>query len=540
MKFRWAFAFLACIDMSAAQSFPDSSNLPLVIIDTGGRAIPDDPKIVASMKIIDHGPGKLNRPADVEAAYDGPIGIEIGGAYSSTFLQKPYEIETRDASGGNRNVSLLGMPPENDWVLTTNYNDKSFIRNSLAFGLFRNMGHYAPRAKLCEVIVNSKYRGVYLLSETIKRDKNRVDVSKLESNDVAGDNLTGGYIIKVDYHDPSNSWLSDFKPIGHPEDPIFFVYYYPKADTITRQQKSYIRHFFSVMEGALYGEGFRNPGSGYRRYMDVSTLIDYFIISEVSRNVDGYKKSRYFSKDRDSKGGLLRSGPPWDFDWAWKNIRECIYSATDGSGWSYRTNDCNPDNKEPGWYIRLLQDSYFTNRLIDRYFELRGTVLDTTRIWNYIDSVKTYVADAQKRHFALWPIDKDYKAPEVDPPVKSYDEELDKLRKWIRLRIGWLDRNIPGLRGEIIPEIPVIPVDSTKQASGGFFPNPASDRLFFQFDLPVEKAVFIDVLGRRILEAGWDGALSGLMDVRSLPSGVFIIRVSQRNGKTFVRKQLIL
>jgi hypothetical protein len=537
MKFRWAFAFLACIDLLAAQSFPDSSNLPIVIINTNGRSIPDDPKIDALMKIIDHGPGSWNRPGDARTSYDGRIGIEIGGAYSSTFLQRPYEIETRDALGNNRNVSLLGMPSENDWVLTTNYNDKSFMRNSLAFDLFRRMGHYAPRAKLCEVIVNSKYRGVYLWSETIKRDKNRVDISRLESNDDGGDALTGGYIIKVDYHDPSNSWLSDFTPIGHPEDPVFFVYYYPKADTLTPRQKAYIRNYFSAMEGALYGGGFRDPASGYRRYMDVPTLIDYFILSEVSRNVDGYKKSRYFSKDRDGRDGLLHSGPPWDFDWAWKNIRECIYSATDGSGWSYQTNDCNPDNKEPGWYVRLLQDAYFTDRLIDRYYQLRTDVLDTIRIWSYIDSVRTLVSEAQKRHFALWPIDRDYKAPEVDPPSKSYDEELGKFRKWIGLRIRWLDKNIPELRGKIIP---AVPVDSTGPAAGGFFPNPAAGGLFFRFNLPVEKMTVFDVAGRRMLEAAWDGALSGRMDVGALPSGVFISRVSQRNGKILTRKFLIV
>jgi hypothetical protein len=540
MKSSRVFAFLAGINSLTAQSYPDSSNLPLVIIDTDGRSIPDDPKIDAWMKIVDHGPGRMNRPADAEVSYNGRIGIEVGGASSSSYLQKPYEIETRDASGDNRNVSLLGMPSENDWVLTSNYNEKSFVRNSLAFDLFRRMGHYAPRAKLCEAIVNSKYRGVYLLSETIKRDKNRVDISKLDWDENAGDNLTGGYIIKVDYHDPSNSWLSDFRPIGHPDFRIYFVYYYPKADTITRQQKAYIQNHFKRMEGALYGDGFRDPLSGYRRSMDVASLIDYFIISEVSRNVDGYKKSRYLSKDRDSSGGLLQSGPPWDFDWAWKNIRECIYSAADGSGWSYKTNDCPPDNKEPGWYVRLLQDAYFTNRLIDRYFELREGVLDTTAIWNYVDSVKTYVSEAQKRHFALWPIDKDYRAPEVDSPSKSYDEELNKLKIWIRLRIRWLDRNIQELRNEIIPEILVIPVDSTRQATGGFFPNPASDRLSFLFDLPVEKVTCFDVLGRRALASGYHDVLSGQVYIGALPPGMYIIRVLQRNGITFARKQLIL
>lgn len=540
MNFFAASIVLAWTITLNGQTFPDSTNLPLVIINTNGVSIPDDPKIAGWMKVIDHGPGRMNRPADLGAAFNGRIGIEVGGAYSSTFPQKPYEIETRNGAGGNLSVSLLGMPPENDWVLTTNYNDKSFMRNSLAFELFRRMGHYAPRAKLCEVIVNSKYRGVYLLSETIKRDKNRVDISKLEWNDNAADSLTGGYIIKVDYHDASNSWRSDFTPIGHPNYPVYFVYYYPKADTITRQQKSFIRNHFRLMETALYGAAFRDPSSGYRGYMDVSTLIDYFIISEVSRNVDGYKKSRYFSKDRESRGGLLVSGPPWDFDWAWKNIGECIFGAVDGSGWSYRTNECNPDNKEPGWYVRLLQDGYFTNRLIARYFELRASVLDTNRVWNYMDSVKAYVSEAQARHFALWPIDRDYMAPEVDPPSGSYDEETLKLKRWIRLRIRWLDRNIPGLRNRIVPDTTRIPADSSRQAVGGFYPNPASDRLYFQFDLPVSQVTIFDMMGRRIRSIDFPGAEHALMDIGGLPAGVFLLRVRQQNGRRFIRKQSIL
>jgi hypothetical protein len=274
--------------------------------------------------------------------------------------------------------------------------------------------------------------------------------------------------------------------------------------------------------------------------MDVSSLIDYFIISEVSRNVDGYKKSRYFSKDRDSRGGLLVSGPPWDFDWAWKNIGECIFGATDGSGWSYRTNECNPDNKEPGWYVRLLQDGYFTNRLIARYFELRISVLDTNRVWAYMDSVTTYVSEAQKRHFALWPIDKDYKAPEVDPPSKSYDEETRKLRRWIRLRIRWLDRNIPGLRNLVIPDTTKNPADSTRQAVGGFYPNPASNRLNFKFDLPVAQVAIFDMMGRRIRSISFPGVETAQMDVGGLPAGVFLFRVRQRNGHQFIRKLSIL
>lgn len=178
-----------------AQIYPDSTNLPLVILNTNGKTIPDAYKIDASMKIINHGPGKMNRPSDSATDYDGKIGIEIRGHFSATFPQKPYALETRDSLGNNLNVSLLGMPKENDWILIPNYNDKSFVRNLLAFELFRRMGNYAPNTRLCEVILNSGYRGVYVFTEKIKADKNRVDIARMTADDNLGVALTGGYII---------------------------------------------------------------------------------------------------------------------------------------------------------------------------------------------------------------------------------------------------------------------------------------------------------------------------------------------------------
>jgi len=132
----------------------DSTNLPIVMITTGGQTIPYGTKITATMRIIDHAPGVRNHPTDPDAEYDGYIGIEVRGHFSATFPQQPYGLETRDALGNNLNVSLLGMPKENDWILTSNYDDKSLMRNLISFDWFRNMGHYATRARLCEVMLN--------------------------------------------------------------------------------------------------------------------------------------------------------------------------------------------------------------------------------------------------------------------------------------------------------------------------------------------------------------------------------------------------
>ena len=175
------------------------SNLPIVLIETNGQEIVDEPSIIADMKIISNGNGMTNHVEDVANNYNGKITIEYRGNFSQLLPQKPYKIETKDAMNVDLDVSLLGMPAEHEWVLIPNYNDKSLVRNALASKLFADMGHYASRNQFCEVVLNGNYQGIYLFMEKIKRDPNRVAIAKLQPNENTGLNLTGGYIIKSDY-----------------------------------------------------------------------------------------------------------------------------------------------------------------------------------------------------------------------------------------------------------------------------------------------------------------------------------------------------
>jgi len=165
------------VNESIGLTAPESSLLPLVIINTNGQTIVDEPKINVGMQIIYNGPGQVNYITDPPNEYNGTVGIEYRGSYSATLPQKPYGLETRDSLGNNNNVPLLNMPSENDWILLANYNDKTFLRNILAFDLFNKMGNYAPRTHLCEVVLNDVYDGIYVFTEKIKKDKNRVDIA---------------------------------------------------------------------------------------------------------------------------------------------------------------------------------------------------------------------------------------------------------------------------------------------------------------------------------------------------------------------------
>jgi subtilisin-like proprotein convertase family protein len=509
----------------------DSTVLPLVLIDTYGGTIVDEPKINAGMKIIYHGLGFYNHPTDVPNVYNGEVGIEIRGSFSAGLPQKPYGFETRDAFGENLDTALLGMPSENDWILLAVYNDKVFMRNALPFKLSRMMDRYAPRTRFCEVILNGSYQGIYVMTEKIKRDNDRVDISKLDLNDNAGDSLTGGYIVKLDYHDGSNSWLSDFHPYDHPALDVYYVYDYPDYDVITPQQKTYIQGFMHSLEAALYSSNFTNPTTGYRTWLDVDSFIDYLILSEVSRNNDGFKKSVYMYKDKNSKNPLLQTGPLWDIDWAWKNINECsIFAATDGSGWAYKVNDCNPDNNSSGWAVRMMQDTAFTHQLNCRYFNLRRTILDTTYLFHYIDSVHTLVNEAQVRHYKKWPIlGINVGTPEVDYQPTTYAGEIQKFKNWIKLRLNWLDDSIPGYCPNVgfseIAKDPILLI----------FPNPTQDYLYIELDAPIKSTEVYDLEGQLLIRSN-EQTTRKTLDLSGLCKGLYLLRITSNNDLITVRK----
>jgi len=479
----------------------DSTELPLVMINTLGQQIIPDVKINALMDIKFNGPGNTTHVSDPSNIYSGNIGIEIRGATSSGYPQKPYNIETRLASGANNNVSILGMPAENDWVLISNYNDRSLIRNTLAYKLFGEMGNYSVRTSLCEVLVDSAYKGIYVFGEKMKRDNNRLNIAKLTTSDNAGDQLTGGYILEQNYWDSNNSFQSNYSPIDHPGFDVHFVYKEPGADSITVPQKSYIASFIDSLEDALYSPNFADTTLGYRKYLDTKSFIDYFLINELARNNDGFKKSVFFHKNKFSKGGKLKAGPVWDFDWAWKNMYGCsMFENTNGSGWAHHINDCPTDNYSTGYYIRLLQDTTFSNELRCRYETFRATMLDTSYIYNYIDSIKTLVQSAQARHFQKWPLlGVSGQAPEVGPFATTYDAELDTLKNWIKIRLQWLDANIPG---HCYP-VDISNVSDVTNSAFKYYPNPSKGTIHFEgFILNNENAKLkiYDVTGNLIVE----------------------------------------
>ncbi|MFL2572930.1 MAG: CotH kinase family protein [Flavobacteriales bacterium] len=418
-----------------------SSNLPIVMINTNNQNILDSARIICDMGIIDNGFGNLNSINDTFNDYNGKISIEYRGSSSQSFPKKSYGFETQDSLGNNNNVSLLGMPIENDWILYAPYTDKSLMRNFLTFDLGRKMGNYCSRTIYCELVINGDYQGVYILMEKIKRDKNRVDIAALDSDDLNGDSLTGGYIVKIDKFTGSggSNWQSNFPNLGGGS--IFIQYHYPEGPALHPIQKNYIENFVDSFENALSGPNFNDTLIGYSKYIDVNSFIDLYIINELSRNIDGYRLSTYMYKDRDDNAGKLTMGPFWDYNLAFGNANFCNGGLT--NGWEVDDGGQGCAWNNPFWFERLLEDSNYVNKLKCRWEYLRANSFHKDSIFNFIDSVVFYLEDASDRNFQKWDILDTYVWPNFYVG-NTYQDEIGFLKNWIEFRLVWIDNNLLG------------------------------------------------------------------------------------------------
>lgn len=462
-----------------------TSSLPIIEINTNNQAIDPDVRIVGDMGIIYNGQGQPNSFGGTYNEYDGKISLEYRGQSSLEFDKKSISFETQDIVGENLNVELLGLPKENDWVLYAPYSDKSLIRNALTYKLQEEMGHYAPRFRFCELMINNEYQGIYLLTEKIKRDKNRVDIAKLSNGDLAGDDVTGGYILKIDKDaDPGmNSWEATNIPDYNGWSPTEYQYHYPKVDDIIPEQKQYIQDYMNDFDLALKATSYTDSINGYRPYVDVNSFLDYLIITELSKDVDSYRYSVFFYKQKETKGGKIVFGPVWDMNTGYGNSDYSTKNADETFDWSF-----DKAGKRIFWFDRMMSDSTFKNELNCRWHNLRSTTLATNKVFGLIDSLTSLLEIPKQRNFYKWQILGNYVWPNKFVG-QTYEEEIDYLKDWLTDRMEWMDDSIPGncipgsngIRDFQIVDLQV-------------FPNPSDGDFRIRFNNPIQGNINVSIV----------------------------------------------
>jgi len=426
------FFWIGCTINNGSEEIDFDNKLASINISTFGNPIQDDPKIDAHLLIS----------VDDNVQFEGNIAIEIRGSSSQRFPKKSYSFETRNENNEDLDVSLLGLPKEEDWILHGPYTDKTLIRNKFMYDLSINIGNYASRTVFVELAINDEHQGLYILMEKLKRGKNRIDITKLSNEDI-----TGGYILKIDRaveNAPEASFISSFPPpFSTRNQQITFVFEEPSSDEITITQKNYITEYLANFETALDSEDFINPTSGYSAYINMASFIDYFLMNELANNVDAFRLSTFISKDKNEK---LNMGPVWDFNYALGNVDFCDAGETDV--WAHTFNErCGHHNQQvPFWWSRFLEDPTYVSQLKQRWNELRINAFSESIFNEMIDAYSEFLKQhgGINKNFEVW----DILGVDVHPNNfvgNTHEEEIEYLKSWLKDRLTWLDSTIEGL-----------------------------------------------------------------------------------------------
>ena len=408
------------------------SDLPLVVIDTFGEGIlpkNQTPPLQFGLTTIVDVDNITGRAAIIDDAdFTGPSGLKIRGATSANFGKKSYTFEFWNAEGQDRDVAVLDMPAESDWVLhgpDENY-ERSLIRNHLTFTLGRDVGFDAPRTRLVELYLNEDggdlsaddYAGIYVFMERIKTGPERVDIDPVLPTDAPDTEITGGYLIKIDRGNPDDR--NFHTAMGTPTTFTVFGYVDPKGAEVTDVQDAWLKQYLDDFETALYGASFNDPIDGYANYIDVDSFLDYQLLQELAKNNDAYHASIYMYLPR---GGKLTMGPLWDFNWA--------YNFT-GSVEGWRSDDMNQYPNGALWFDRLHEDPQYLMRYYDRWAELREGLLSTDALMERIDQIGVELDEAGPRDMARW-------------GGGTYQNQIDAMKNWGAGRVAWMDSQLGGV-----------------------------------------------------------------------------------------------
>ena len=379
--------------------------LPVLVVDTLDKDVVDEPKIDGVLTLFDTLDGDLLLQTD--------IGIELrGGNYSMAFPKKQFGVVTRDADGKKVDVPLLGMPEDDDWVLSSTPIDRTMMRNHLAYALGRLMGLKAPETRHVELLLNQSggpleigdYLGLYVLTEKLTRNPSRLGI------DVDG----GGFLVELTTTDAVRPDEPHFCA-AWAEAPV--IVHYPKKLTPESAQFQAVEQRIYDLEDAI----FSSESSALQRILDQESAVDYWLLNNVLLNEDAFVRSVFlYSPD----GERLFFGPAWDFDIAMRLSQAQL---------AIHNSD------EYQWGMGLLKHKFFRQALTERWHLLRQDLLTDAAVSAMIDETWETIADAALRNDSRWAAVLSDLVDGMDTPA---EKEKDQLHAWLIDRFNWVDDHI--------------------------------------------------------------------------------------------------
>ncbi len=412
-----------------------SSNLPLMIIHQFNQAITPGEKSIAYMSLVGDGESDARTKLNGQTSFTGRIDADVRGSSSQMFPKKGYGFHTLEEDETNRKVSLLGMPEEHNWILHGPYTDKTLMRNAISYSIGEQMGRYSPRTRFVELFLHSgndelkpgDYRGVYLLKERIKIAPGRVDIQELELHHNNYPEVSGGYIFSIDrLNDGENGFLTARESE--------FRFVRPDEFTATPAQKQYLISYIDSLETVLFSGNFSDPVTGYNAFIDPASFIDVHLITELLKEIDGYRLSFFYHKDREGK---IKAGPIWDYNLAMGNAN--YLNAWNPQGWYYSL--LGQDEYAWRWYTRLFQDPVFMQQYKKRYRVLRSHAFSNFNLMSRIHYYNNLLSEAQPRDQQNWNTLGTWIWPNWFVG-NTYKEEVDWMTNWLKQRLQWMDQQL--------------------------------------------------------------------------------------------------
>lgn len=455
---------LSCItktEVSGFQYDPDvvdisklESHLPLIVLETS-EVIPGElyyregyensiptmasdgnSYVVGTMKVYDNDK-ELNRISQIPDLIES-VKLHVRGNSSRWFDKQSYSVKVIDSAGENKNIGLLGMEKNHDWVLHGPFLDKTLIRNYMAMNIAGELMDYAPDVRFCEVVRNGEYQGLYVMMETVSRGKGRIDIEK--PNTLR--NVTG-YIFELNNDSemfPVTAMDNFTKYVSILRKSAFFDIVYPGKTQLTPELKDYIERDVSSFEKALYSYDYDSYQYGFPRYADVDEFVDYYILMEVFLQHDTGNRSTYFYKD---VNGLFKPCV-WDFNNDLENISQI--------------NDDDFGVRkfvmvQAPWFLMMSKEETFIQQVIDRYRELRKGILSDEYLKQYIQDTIDFLGNAVDRNYAVWGYSFDVNNVDIRNKLhpdernpENFEEALDQMEEVLFGRLAWMDENIEALK----------------------------------------------------------------------------------------------
>ena len=344
----------------------------------------------------------------------------IRGRGNSTWLQdkRPFKIKL-----GNE-VNVLGMGKSKQWNLISNAYDPSLLRNRLILAIGSKYGlEFTPKALPVDLYINGEYQGSYLISQSVRVEKTRVDIDEIPSGATTEPEITGGYLLAMspDSDELENNTFETERGVRFRLKTPRFASDDFKDSVGSQEQRDYITGYLQSAEDAIFGEDQKDAdGTSWTEYVDLDSAAKYWLVQQLCENGDAYRTdSTYLYKQRNGK---LYWGPLWDFDIT------CDPATYDGSLNSISMTWLN--------HLRA-NDPEFREAVVRAWGELEPILDEVTKDGGLIDQYADEVRASWEQDNQLWHADDSAESSDLDTQVIELKHYINRKREAIN---GSLDQ----------------------------------------------------------------------------------------------------